>query len=199
MPSELEARIEAAMKRLSSKVAFAPQGSMPAPDPTMGGAVPPMDPAAMGGAPMPPMDPAAMGGAPPMDPAAMGGMPPADPAAMGGMPPMDPAAMGGAPAEPTPPGLQPAGGDPMQMLSDVNDKIDALGDLVLKLCRHFNVSLAEDEGGAEQLVNDEELDTMEAAKAEDAAAQEPLSDQAQEAIGGNDFIKKQLEGLGGGY
>ena len=43
--------------------------------------VPPIDPAAAGGAPPPPADPAAAGGAPP---------PPADPAAAGGAPPAPP-------------------------------------------------------------------------------------------------------------
>jgi hypothetical protein len=73
-----------------------------------GGAMPPMDPAAMGGMPQGmPADPAAMGGMP-MDPAMMGAVPPGmpmDPAAMGGMP-MDPAMMGG-----MPPGAPPV--DPM--------------------------------------------------------------------------------------
>ena len=206
--TNLQRLLDAAEQRLNArhasvKVAFAPQGSMPPMDPAMAGGAP-MDPAAMGGA-MPPADPSMMGGGAPMDPAMAGGAPPMDPAAMGGaMPPMDPAAMGGMPAdpsmmggaEPTPPGLQQ---DPMQVLTDLNDKIDAIGDLIMKVCRHLNVSLAEDENGAESLVNDEELDKLGDLKAEDESIDEPLSDQAQEAVGGGDFIKKQLEGLGGGY
>lgn len=186
-------------RRMAGKVAFAPQGSMPPIDPAMAGGAP-MDPAAMGGAP--PMDPAMMGGGAPMDPAMAGGAPPMDPAAMGGMPPVDPAMMGGAPmdpsmgGQPTPPGLQP---DPMQMIADLNDKIDALGDMVTKLCRHFNVSMADDDTGAESLVNDEELDKLGDLKAEDENIDEPLSDQAQEAVGGGNFIEEQLKGLGGGY
>ena len=52
----------------------------------------PMDPAMMQGG-MPPVDPAAIGGAP-MDPSMMGDAPAGDPAAMGGAP-MDPAMAGG--------------------------------------------------------------------------------------------------------
>jgi hypothetical protein len=111
------------------KTAFVPPGGMMG-DPSMGGmppGAPPMDPAAMGGAPptdglasapLPadpnaPMDPAMMAGAMPPggDPAMMAGaMPPGgDPAAMGG----DPAAMGApAPEAPPAPPADPAAGDP---------------------------------------------------------------------------------------
>lgn len=72
--------VRSVTEQSAEKRSFVPAGGM-------GGSMPPMDPAAMGGG----------GGMPPMDPAAMGGgMPPMDPAAMGGgMPPMDPMAMGG--------------------------------------------------------------------------------------------------------
>ena len=189
---------------LSSKTAFAPTGSMPPPDPSMMAAIgAPADPAAMGGAPM---DPAMAGGAPPMDPAMMGGDPamggaPMDPAA-GGMPPVDPAIMGAPPVDPTAMGaMPPQGADPMQMLTDLNDKVDALGKVLTKICRKFNISLEGDDNGAESLLNSEDQAAVEDVQDEQAQQADPLSGEAAEAIqdpNEMNYVQQQLAALGGG-
>jgi len=189
---------------LSSKTAFAPTGSMPPPDPAMMGGAP-MDPAMAGGAP--PMDPAMMGGGAPMDPAMMGGDPaamggaPMDPAA-GGMPPMDPTAMGAPPADPMSMGaMPPQGADPMQMLTDLNDKVDALGKVLTKICRKFDISLEGDDNGAESLLNSEDQAAVEDVQDEQAQQADPLSGEAAEAVEDpqeQNYVQQQLAALGGG-
>ena len=189
---------------LSKKVAFAPTGSMPPPDPAMMGGAP-MDPAMAGGAP--PMDPAAMGGAP-MDPAMMGGDPaamggaPMDPAMAGGMPPMDPAAMGAPPADPMSMGaMPPQEADPMQMLTDLNDKVDALGKVLTKICRKFDISLEGDDNGAESLLNSEDAAAVEDVQDEQAQQADPLSGEAAEAVEDpqeQNYVQQQHAALGVG-
>lgn len=190
---------------LSKKVAFAPTGSMPPPDPAMMGGGAPMDPAAMGGAP--PMDPAMMGGGAPMDPAMMGGDPaamgaPMDPAMAGGMPPMDPAAMGAPPVDPSSMGaMPPQEADPMQMLTDLNDKVDALGKVLTKICRKFDISLEGDDNGAESLLNSEDAAAVEDVQDEQAQQADPLSGEAAEAVEDpkeQNYVQQQLAALGGG-
>lgn len=97
--------------------------------PKEAGAMPPMDPSMMGGAPaggMPPMDPSMMGGAP------AGGMPPMDPGMMPPPPPpADPSMSGGMPeGAPVPP---PEGGDSsadlqelMQVVSQMAEGMDKI-------------------------------------------------------------------------
>lgn len=203
MPNQdLQARFQQIKNKLTSKLAFAPAGSMPPMDPAMAGGAPPMDPAmaggappmdpammAGGGAPMPPMDPAMAGGVPPMDPAMMGGAPPMDPAMMGGAPPVDPASMG---AMPDPAAAQ----DPMQMMQSLVDKVDKLTDVVQKLVKKL------DGGGADALVPEKDAEAVQKLDDEHEAAEDPVSDQAKEELEkpdeGQSFIQKQLAGLQGG-
>lgn len=194
---------------LASKQAFAPTGSMPPPDPSMMaamGAPAPADPAAMGGAPM---DPAMAGGAPQMDPAMMGGdpaatgggMPPMDPSMMGGAP-MDPAAMGAPPVDPASMGaMPPEQQDPMQMIADLKDAVDKIGELLTKVCRKLDVSLEDDEKGAQALLNAEDQEAVAQTEQEQAQLADPLSGEAAEAV--NDpkemnYVQQQLQALGGG-
>lgn len=160
-PAEYTKRLNALREKIgaASKVAFAPPGAMPMPDPAMGGGMP-MDPAMAGGAP--PMDPTMMGGAPPVDPAMAGGMPmdpsmmgaPVDPAMAGGAPPMDPAmAGGGMPMDPTmmggvPPmdpamggGPAAAGGVPEDPIMQLTDMVNALGFMVGRIVKYFDIPL----------------------------------------------------------
>ena len=203
----MQAKIKALRGKFNSKVAFAPPGSMPPPDPSMmaaGGAPAPapMDPAAMGGGM--PMDPAAMGGAPPMDPAAMGGMPPMDPAMAGGAPPMDPAMMGGGmpPVDPTQMGaMPPQQQDPMQMMMEMQGMIEAIGDILMKVCRHFNISLDGEDKGAEALATPEDAAAAKEQESEKEELEDPLSAEAAEAVnqpGESNFVQDQLNALGGG-
>lgn len=201
--NNIKKKLAAAM---SSKVAFAPTGSMPPPDPAMMGGGAPMDPAMAGGAP--PMDPAMMGGGAPMDPAMMGGDPaamggaPMDPAMAGGMPPMDPAAMGAPPVDPSAMGaMPPQEADPMQMLTDLNDKVDALGKVLTKICRKFDISLEGDDNGAESLLNSEDAAAVEDVQDEQAQQADPLSGEAAEAVEDpqeQNYVQQQLAALGGG-
>ena len=202
-------RLAALRAKMASKQAFAPTGSMPPMDPAMMGGAPPMDPAMAGGAPpmdpamgggMPPMDPAMAGGAPPMDPAAMGAMPPMDPAAMGGaMPPADPAAAGAPPVDPLSMGVMPeqAPQDPVQMMTEMKEQIDALTKLVKDLVK----KLDEPPKQAESLVPREDATAVNELKEDHRKADNPISDQAQEELEkpdqGQSFIQKQLQGLQG--
>ena len=166
-PAEYMKRLQDLRNKIgaASKVAFAPPGAAPMPDPAMMGGAPPMDPAMIGGAPMdpammggaPPVDPAMAGGVPPMDPAMAGGMP-MDPAMMGGAPPMDPAMMGGAPMDPAmmggvPPMAPTAAGMPPEGMGEdpimkLTDMVNALGFMVGRIIKYFGIPLDE-EGKAE--------------------------------------------------
>ena len=217
-PAEYTKRLQDLRNKIgaASKVAFAPPGAAPMPDPAMMGGAPPMDPAMMGGAPM---DPAMMG-APPMDPAMAGGMP-MDPAMAGGMP-MDPAMMGGAPMDPAmmggmPPmdpaaaGMPPEGmeEDPIMKLTDM---VNALGFMVGRIVKYFGIPLdeegkaeddaavAENAEAAEQaFVPEEEQGELDQLQDQMEEQNDPLSQTAEDATDEptkSDFIKKQLAQFG---
>lgn len=215
-------RIEQLRERLrgTSKVAFAPPMAAPPMDPAMMGGAPPMDPAMMGGAP--PMDPTMMGGAPPMDPTMMGAPMPAAPmdmAATGGMP-MDPAAMGGGemPIDPaTMAQLQQmaaqlglGGGQPAQDTSQLNEKIDAIGYLVLEIAKVLGID-DQDEGTVQadpEAIPQEMVDegaggppSMDGGAGpdpehdqvlSDAAQTDPATKMAKVGEGGDSYIARQL-------
>lgn len=202
MTQPFSSRLEALRKKLASKQAFAPTGSMPPMDPAMMGGAPPMDPAMAGGAP--PMDPAMMGGGmPPMDLAAMGGAPPMDPAAMGGAPPMDPAAMGGGmpPVDPLSMGIMPdqTPKDPIQMMTDMNEKIDNLTELVKTLVKKWDEP---PKGQAKDLVPKDDAAAVNELDEDEKTRNQTISEQAEEELKkpdqGQSFIQKQLQGLQGG-
>lgn len=183
-PTEYSKRIEN-LRLLANKLAFSPAGAMP-----------PMDPAMMGGQPMPPMDPAMMGGQPPMDPAMMAGQPPMDPAMMGGaapMPPMDPAmagapmdpAMMGAPMDPAMTGAAPS--DPATM--ELMDMIQGIGYMLVQICKRLDIPLnkEEQEANAENaMLGDDQQALLNAEQAEQDAQDQVLSDQADAAVTEND-------------
>lgn len=217
-PAEYTKRLQDLRNKIgaASKVAFAPPGAAPMPDPAMMGGAPPMDPAMMGGAPM---DPAMMG-APPMDPAMAGGMP-MDPAMAGGMPmdptmmggaPMDPAMMGGVPPmDPAAAGMPPEGmeEDPIMKLTDM---VNALGFMVGRIVKYFGIPLdeegkaeddaavAENAEAAEQaFVPEEEQGELDQLQDQMEEQNDPLSQTAEDATDEptkSDFIKKQLAQFG---
>ena len=221
-PAEYTKRLQDLRNKIgaASKVAFAPPGAAPMPDPAMMGGAPPMDPAMMGGAP--PMDPTMMGGAPPMDPAMAGGMPPMDPAMAGGMPmdpammggapPIDPAMMGGAPPiDPAAAGMPPEGmeEDPIMKLTDM---VNALGFMVGRIVKYFGIPLdeegqsgddaavAENAEAAEQaFIPEEEQGELDQLQDQMEEQNDPLSQTAEDATDEptkSDFIKKQLAQFG---
>ena len=220
-PAEYMKRLQDLRNKIgaASKVAFAPPGAAPMPDPAMMGGAPPMDPAMMGGAP--PMDPAMMGGAPPMDPTMAGGAPPMDPAMAGGMPmdpammgsaPMDPAMMGGVPPmAPAAAGMPPEGmeEDPIMKLTDM---VNALGFMVGRIVKYFGIPLdeegqaedgaavAENAEAAEQaFVPEEEQGELDQLQDQMEEQNDPLSQTAEDATDEptkSDFIKKQLAQFG---
>ncbi len=206
----------------------APPTGMPM-NPAMAGGAPPMDPAMAGG--VPPMDPAMAGGVPPMDPAMAGGVPPMpmDPAmieaaaAQAGIPveqamqmlgqqaggaPMDPATMGGQPPmEGAMPPMDPMGADPVQAL---NDKIDAVGFMMIKMAEALGINLnqdsspegAPDEGNplAEQLPPDMQQGLAQEGQdqAEEASVLSPAAEEATAegtTPGPEGFINDQIAGL----
>lgn len=199
-PAEYTKRLQDLRNKIgaASKVAFAPPGAAPMPDPAMMGGAPPMDPAMMGGAP--PMDPAMMGGAPPMDPAMAGGMP-MDPAMMGGVPPMAPAAAGMPPE-----GMEE---DPIMKLTDM---VNALGFMVGRIVKYFGIPLdeegqaedgaavAENAEAAEQaFIPEEEQGELDQLQDQMEEQNDPLSQTAEDATDEptkSDFIKKQLAQFG---
>lgn len=214
-------RIEEIRTRLrsSAKVAFAP-------------AAPPMDPAMAGGG-MPPMDPAMMaaaaGGAPPMDPTMMGApmpAPPMDPAMMGGAPPMDPSMMGGAGGMPVDPatmaqlqqmaeqmGLVGGGGGAPATQGDpaLNEKVDAIGFLVLEIAKVLGIGDQGDGGMApeqqealppemaeEGVGGPQSMESVSGQNPEqdqvlsDAAQSEPVTKMAKVGEGNDSYIARQL-------
>ena len=220
-PAEYTKRLQDLRNKIgaASKVAFAPPGAAPVPDPAMMGGAPPMDPAMMGGAP--PMDPAMMGGAPPMDPAMAGGAPPMDPAMAGGMP-MDPAMMGGAPMDPAmmggvPPMAPAAAGMPPEGMEEdpimkLTDMVNALGFMVGRIVKYFGIPLdeegqaedgaavAENAEAAEQaFIPEEEQGELDQLQDQMEEQNDPLSQTAEDATDEptkSDFIKKQLAQFG---
>ena len=220
-PAEYTKRLQDLRNKIgaASKVAFAPPGAAPMPDPAMMGGAPPMDPAMMGGAP--PMDPAMMGGAPPMDPAMAGGAPPMDPAMAGGMP-MDPAMMGGAPMDPAmmggvPPMAPAAAGMPPEGMEEdpimkLTDMVNALGFMVGRIVKYFGIPLdeegqaedgaavAENAEAAEQaFIPEEEQGELDQLQDQMEEQNDPLSQTAEDATDEptkSDFIKKQLAQFG---
>lgn len=220
-PAEYMKRLQDLRNKIgaASKVAFAPPGAAPMPDPAMMGGAPPMDPAMMGGAP--PMDPAMMGGAPPMDPAMAGGAPPMDPAMAGGMP-MDPAMMGGAPMDPAmmggvPPMAPAAAGMPPEGMEEdpimkLTDMVNALGFMVGRIVKYFGIPLdeegqsedgaavAENAEAAEQaFIPEEEQGELDQLQDQMEEQNDPLSQTAEDATDEptkSDFIKKQLAQFG---
>ena len=220
-PAEYTKRLQDLRNKIgaASKVAFAPPGAAPMPDPAMMGGAPPMDPAMMGGAP--PMDPAMMGGAPPMDPTMAGGAPPMDPAMAGGMP-MDPAMMGGAPMDPAmmggvPPMAPAAAGMPPEGMEEdpimkLTDMVNALGFMVGRIVKYFGIPLdeegqaedgaavAENAEAAEQaFVPEEEQGELDQLQDQMEEQNDPLSQTAEDATDEptkSDFIKKQLAQFG---
>lgn len=177
-PSAYSNRIKN-LRNLAQKLAFSPAGAMP-----------PMDPAMMGGMPPQgaPMDPAMMGGMPPqgapMDPAMMGGMPPQgapmDPAMMGGMPPqgatMDPAMMGGVPPE---------GGAQSPEMTQLLDMVQAMGYLLTKICKKLDISITPEDQQADAekaMLNPDEQAELDAQQAYDNDMKGALSDQAEEEV-----------------
>ena len=219
-PAEYMKRLQDLRNKIgaASKVAFAPPGAAPMPDPAMMGGAPPMDPAMMGGAPM---DPAMMGGAPPMDPAMAGGAPPMDPAMAGGMP-MDPAMMGGAPMDPAmmggaPPMAPAAAGMPPEGMEEdpimkLTDMVNALGFMVGRIVKYFGIPLdeegqpedgatvAENAEAAEQaFIPEEEQGELDQLQDQMEEQNDPLSQTAEDATDEptkSDFIKKQLAQFG---
>ena len=219
-PAEYTKRLQDLRNKIgaASKVAFAPPGAAPMPDPAMMGGAPPMDPAMMGGAPM---DPAMMGGAPPMDPAMAGGAPPMDPAMAGGMP-MDPAMMGGAPMDPAmmggvPPMAPAAAGMPPEGMEEdpimkLTDMVNALGFMVGRIVKYFGIPLdeegqsgddaavAENAEAAEQaFIPEEEQGEIDQLQDQMEEQNDPLSQTAEDATDEptkSDFIKKQLAQFG---
>lgn len=220
-PAEYMKRLQDLRNKIgaASKVAFAPPGAAPMPDPAMMGGAPPMDPAMMGGAP--PMDPAMMGGAPPMDPAMAGGAPPMDPAMAGGMP-MDPAMMGGAPMDPAmmggvPPMAPAAAGMPPEGMEEdpimkLTDMVNALGFMVGRIVKYFGIPLdeegqsedgaavAENAEAAEQaFIPEEEQGELDQLQDQMEEQNDPLSQTAEDVTDEptkSDFIKKQLAQFG---
>ena len=220
-PAEYMKRLQDLRNKIgaASKVAFAPPGAAPMPDPAMMGGAPPMDPAMMGGAPM---DPAMAGGAPPMDPAMAGGAPPMDPAMAGGMPPMDPAMMGGAPMDPAmmggvPPMAPAAAGMPPEGMEEdpimkLTDMVNALGFMVGRIVKYFGIPLdeegqsedgaavAENAEAAEQaFIPEEEQGELDQLQDQMEEQNDPLSQTAEDATDEptkSDFIKKQLAQFG---
>ena len=202
-PLTFDQRLQAMKAKLANKRAFAPTGSMPPVDPAMAGGAPPMDPAMSGGAP--PMDPAMAGGAPmpAADPAMMaGGMDPAMMAGGGAPPPMDPTMAGGAPPpDPMSMGVMPDPNmpqDPMQMMMDMNSKIDTLTEVVQKLLKKLDEPAGQ---GAESLVPKEDAQAVDELTQDHQNADDPVSQQAKEELDkpdqGQSFIQKQLMGLQG--
>lgn len=221
-PAEYMKRLQDLRNKIgaASKVAFAPPGAAPMPDPAMMGGAPPMDPSMMGGAP--PMDPAMMGGAPPIDPAMAGGAPPMDPAMAGGMP-MDPAMMGGAPPmDPTmmggvPPMAPAAAGMPPEGMEEdpimkLTDMVNALGFMVGRIVKYFGIPLdeegqseddaavAENAEAAEQaFIPEEEQGELDQLQDQMEEQNDPLSQTAEDATDEptkSDFIKRQLAQFG---
>ena len=198
-PAEYMKRLQDLRNKIgaASKVAFAPPGAAPMPDPAMMGGAPPMDPAMAGGAP--PMDPAMAGGMP-MDPAMMGGAP-MDPAMMGGVPPMAPAAAGMPPE-----GMEE---DPIMKLTDM---VNALGFMVGRIVKYFGIPLdeegqsedgaavAENAEAAEQaFIPEEEQGELDQLQDQMEEQNDPLSQTAEDATDEptkSDFIKKQLAQFG---
>ena len=174
-PQEHQNRISQLRAKLSTvrKEAFAPPGTMP----------PPVDPnTGM------PMGPAMMGGAPPMDPAMMGGAPPMGPAMMGGAPPMDPA-MAAALAG------QDAGAPGEDQLAGIMERVNAIGLMLLKLFEVMNIPLDDSPAGdAAAAIAPEAADAVSAEEQARAQAAEPLSEHAQDALGGG-FIGEQVNRL----
>lgn len=177
-PSAYQNRINN-LRNLAKKLAFSPAGAMP-----------PMDPAMMGGAGAPPMDPSMMGGAgapPPIDPAMMGGAP-MDPTMMGGAgaPPMDPAmTSGGMPADPSM-----AQGDPAAMsqgpdMMELMDMVQAIGYMLTQICKKLEIPIGQQDqkdDAEAAMLNDEEKAALDAQQAEDDAQGGVLSDQAEEEL-----------------
>ena len=221
-PAEYTKRLQDLRNKIgaASKVAFAPPGAAPMPDPAMMGGAPPMDPTMMGGAPPMdpaiaggmPMDPAMAGGAPPMDPAMMGGVPPMDPAMMGGVPPMDPAMMGGVPPmAPAAAGMPPEGmeEDPIMKLTDM---VNALGFMVGRIIKYFGIPLDEEgqpandaavadnaEAAEQAFIPEEEQGELDQLQDQMEKQNDPLSQTAEDATDEptkSDFIKRQLAQFG---
>ena len=181
-PAEYTKRLNALREKIgaASKVAFAPPGAMPMPDPAI-----------MMGAPV---DPAMAGGAPPMDPAMMGGGMPMDQAMMGGVPPMDPA-MGGAPE------------DPIMQLTDM---VNALGFMVGRIVKYFDIPLDDEKKDSDNseanfqeaenaFIPEEEqgeLDQVSEQLNEQADPLTPAAEEVTEEPSKSDFIKKQLAQFG---
>jgi len=124
----------------------------------------------------------------PMDPAMMGGAPPMDPAMMGGAPPMDPA-MAAALAG------QGAGAPGEDQLAGIMERVDAIGLMLLKLFEVMNIPLDDSPAGdAAAAIAPEAADAVSAEEQARAQAAEPLSEHAQDALGGG-FIGEQVNRL----
>ena len=124
----------------------------------------------------------------PMGPAMMGGAPPMDPAMMGGAPPMDPA-MAAALAG------QGAGAPGEDQLAGIMERVNAIGLMLLKLFEVMNIPLDDSPAGdAAAAIAPEAADAVSAEEQARAQAAEPLSEHAQDALGGG-FIGEQVNRL----
>ena len=124
----------------------------------------------------------------PMGPAMMGGAPPMDPAMMGGAPPMDPA-MAAALAG------QDAGAPGEDQLAGIMERVNAIGLMLLKLFEVMNIPLDDSPAGdAAAAIAPEAADAVSAEEQARAQAAEPLSEHAQDALGGG-FIGEQVNRL----
>ncbi len=122
---------------------------------------------------------------PPVDPNT--GMP-MDPAMMGGAPPMDPA-MAAALAG------QGAGAPGEDQLAGIMERVNAIGLMLLKLFEVMNIPLDDSPAGdAAAAIAPEAADAVSAEEQARAQAAEPLSEHAQDALGGG-FIGEQVNRL----
>ena len=122
---------------------------------------------------------------PPVDPNT--GMP-MGPAMMGGAPPMDPA-MAAALAG------QGAGAPGEDQLAGIMERVNAIGLMLLKLFEVMNIPLDDSPAGdAAAAIAPEAADAVSAEEQARAQAAEPLSEHAQDALGGG-FIGEQVNRL----
>lgn len=172
-------RINALRAKLASKTAFAPPP-------------PPMDPAMMGGQPpMPTMDPT-------MDPAAMMGgqppMPPMDQTTMGGQPPVDMASLQAMADQ-----LGITGAGAQQDNDGINEKLDAIGYLLMEIAKGLNLGIGGEAGQPPPIDEEAAVPPEGGPVIEDPAAEQVLTDQAQAAIDPAAQMPADTQDEGGSY